>query len=208
MTTPPACAPCWTSTARSAAPTCPSSSCCTPFAPVSPPSRRSLAGPSGTTWPPTPRGRRPSTRRWPPTWRSGRPTSLRPTIGDRWDMWSRAVVAMGALLAALLREHPDLRGTVLDLPGAAETARTALTAAGLADRADIVASSFFDPLPPGAGGYLLCAVMHDWDDGSARAILRRCAEAAGTHGGVFVVEKFVTDSDHRTEMDLRVLVYF
>ena len=25
---------------------------------------------------------------------------------------------------------------------------------------------------------------------------------------MFVVEKFVTDSDHRTEMDLRVLAYF
>jgi len=113
-----------------------------------------------------------------------------------------------ALLAALLREHPDLRGTVLDLPGAAEAARTALTAAGLADRGDAIAGSFFDPLPPGAGGYLLCAILHDWDDAAARTILRRCAEAAGTDGRVFVVEKFVTDADPRTEMDLRVLVYF
>ena len=114
----------------------------------------------------------------------------------------------GALLAALLREHPDLRGMVLDLPGAAEAARTALTAAGLADRGDAIAGSFFDPLPPGAGGYLLCAILHDWDDAAARTILRRCAEAAGTDGRVFVVEKFVTDADPRTEMDLRVLVYF
>jgi hypothetical protein len=114
----------------------------------------------------------------------------------------------GSLLIAMLHRHPDLQGTVLDLPGAAEAARKALTAAGLADRSDAVAGSFFDPLPPGAGGYLLCAVLHDWDDGSARAILRRCAQAAGTRGRVFVVEKLVTDTDHRTEMDLRVLVYF
>jgi hypothetical protein len=114
----------------------------------------------------------------------------------------------GSLLIAMLHRHPDLQGTVLDLPGAAEAARKALTAAGLADRSDAVAGSFFDPLPPGAGGYLLCAVLHDWDDGSARAILRRCAQAAGTDGRVFVVEKFVTDTDHRTEMDLRVLAYF
>jgi hypothetical protein len=114
----------------------------------------------------------------------------------------------GALLAALLREHPDLRGTVLDLPGAAAAARKVLTAAGLADRSDAEAGSFFDPLPPAAAGYLLCAVLHDWDEAAARTILRRCAEAAGTDGRVFVVEKFVTDSDHRTEMDLRVLAYF
>jgi hypothetical protein len=114
----------------------------------------------------------------------------------------------GALLAVLLREHPDLRGTVLDLPGAVEAARKALTAAGLADRGDAKAGSFFDPLPPGAGGYLLCAVLHDWDDAAARAILRRCAEAAGADGRVLVVEKFATDADGRTEMDLRVLAYF
>jgi hypothetical protein len=114
----------------------------------------------------------------------------------------------GTLLAALLRRHPGLRGTVLDLPGAADAARAALTAAGLADRADAVAGSFFDPLPPGAGGYLLCAVLHNWDDAAARAILRRCAEAAGTGGKVLVVERFVTDTDSRTEMDLRVLAYF
>jgi hypothetical protein len=114
----------------------------------------------------------------------------------------------GTLLAALLREYPGLRGTVLDLPGAAEAARRALAAAGLADRGDAVAGSFFDPLPPGAGGYLLCAVLHNWDDAAARAILRRCAEAAGKHGRVFVVEKLVTDTDPRTEMDLRGLAYF
>ena len=83
-----------------------------------------------------------------------------------------------------------------------------MTATGLADRSDAMAGSFFDPLPPGAGGYLLCAVLHDWDDAPARAILRRCAQAAGTDGRVFVVEKLVTDTDHRTEMDLRVLAYF
>jgi hypothetical protein len=114
----------------------------------------------------------------------------------------------GSLLAALLRGHPGLRGTVLDLPTTVEAARARLRAAGLADRGDAVAGSFFDPLPPGAGGYLLCAVLHDWDDQAAGAILRRCAEAAGTSGRVFVVEKFATDSDQRTEMDLRVLAWF
>ena len=38
--------------------------------------------------------------------------------------------------------------------------------------------------------------------------MRRCAEAAGTQGRVFVAEKMVTDTDTRTEMDLRVLPYF
>ena len=75
--------------------------------------------------------------------------------------------------------------------------------------ADVVAGSFFDPLPAGAGGYLLSAILHDWDDEAARAILRRCAEAAGTDGAIMVVEKIGADGESlRTGMDLRMLAYF
>jgi predicted transcriptional regulator len=115
----------------------------------------------------------------------------------------------GGLLIALLTAHPDLRGTVFEQPATAEAAGKALRAAGLANRTHVVAGSFFDPLPPGAGGYLLSAVIHDWDDEAASAILRRCAEAAGPEVPVFVVEKIGADGETlRTEMDLRVLVYF
>jgi O-methyltransferase len=115
----------------------------------------------------------------------------------------------GSLLIQLLTEYPSLRGTVVDLPNAAETARTALTSAGFAHRGDVVAGSFFDPLPPGAGGYLLSLIIHDWDDDAARAILRRCAEAAGTTGSVFVIETIGDDGDApHTGMDLRMLVVY
>ena len=115
----------------------------------------------------------------------------------------------GALLIAILREHPALRGTDFDQPATAETARQALLAAGLAYRSEVVSGSFFDPLPPGAGGYVLSAIIHDWDDTAARAILRRCAEAAGATAPVLVVEKIGADGESlRTGMDLRMLAYF
>lgn len=115
----------------------------------------------------------------------------------------------GSLLIALLSEYPALRGTVLDLPDTAEAARTALAAAGFAARGRVVAGSFFDPLPSGADGYLLSAILHDWDDDGASAILRRCAEAVGRKGRVFVVEKIGPDGETlRTGMDVRVLAYF
>ena len=114
-----------------------------------------------------------------------------------------------SLLIALLTAHPALRGTVVDLPGAAAAARTSLTAAGFADRSDVVAGSFFDPLPPGAGGYLLSAIIHDWDDEAAGTILRRCAEAASADGRVFVIERIGADGESpNTERDLRMLAYF
>jgi hypothetical protein len=114
----------------------------------------------------------------------------------------------GTLLTALLRAHAGLRGTVLDQPATAEAARAALAAAGLADRAAASGGSFFDPLPPGGDAYLLCAVLHDWDDEAATAILSRCAEAAGG-GTVVVVEKTGPGGESpSTTMDLRVLAYF
>lgn len=114
----------------------------------------------------------------------------------------------GALLCSLLRRHPALRGTVLDLAGPAASARKTLQDNGFADRADVLTGSFFDPIPPGAGGYLLSFVIHDWNDDDARAILRRCAEAAGPDGRVFVIEAPGGDGESpSTEMDLRMLTY-
>ena len=115
----------------------------------------------------------------------------------------------GTLLALMLREHPKLRGTVFDQPLTAAAARGNLAAGGLADRCDVVAGDFFDPLPRGAGGYVLCAVLHDWNDGAARSILQRCAKAAAPKGKVFVIEKTGAGGEAvSTEMDLRLLVYF
>ena len=115
----------------------------------------------------------------------------------------------GSLMVALLQAYPQLRVTVVDLPDPVEAARAALETAGLADRGEAVVGSFFDALPPDAGAYLLCAILHDWNDEAARAILRRCAEAAGSKGLVLVVEKVGPDGETvRTEMDLRMLAYF
>lgn len=94
----------------------------------------------------------------------------------------------GTLLIALLNEYPSLRGTVLELPEMAESARKRFEAAGFGDRAAAVSGDFFAELPAGAEGYLLCAVLGDWDDEDACRILRRCAAAAGEDGAVFVIE--------------------
>jgi hypothetical protein len=139
-----------------------------------------------------------------------------PAVVGAFD-WSRCghVVDVGGgngtLLAALLTAYPSLRGTVFDQPATVDAAIATLRAAGVGDRADVVAGSFFDEdaIPAGAGAYLLCAVLHDWDDESAAAILRRCAAAAGDAGRVVVVEKTGAEgAEPSTAMNLRVLVYF
>lgn len=115
----------------------------------------------------------------------------------------------GALLIAILRQYPDLSGTVVDLPVAVSIARRALVYAGLADRATAAVGSFFDQLPHGAGGYVLSAVIHNWDDEQARTILTNCSKAAGEGGRVFIIERIGPDGGSpSTETDLRMAAYF
>ncbi|MEW1584839.1 methyltransferase [Micromonospora vinacea] len=112
----------------------------------------------------------------------------------------------GALLIGLLNAYPTLRGTVLEMPDNCETARKSVAESGLGERLDVVAGSFFDPLPAGAGGYVLSFVLHNWADGPAREILRRCAQAAGQTGAVLVVEQTGPGGEAtHTGMDLRML---
>jgi hypothetical protein len=114
----------------------------------------------------------------------------------------------GTLIAEVLRRHPHLHGTLADLPETAARARQRLAGLGLDGRCEVAGQSFFDPLPAGADAYLLSRVIHDWDDAAATAILRRCAEAAGSAGRVLVIESHATDGDPAAfaEMNLRMLV--
>src|SRR5262249_38998747 len=53
----------------------------------------------------------------------------------------------GYLLAEVLRTHPHVRGTLVDLPRPVSRSSQVFAAAGASDRATAVAQSFFDPLP-------------------------------------------------------------
>lgn len=92
----------------------------------------------------------------------------------------------GGLLRTLLRAEPELRGTLVDLPAR-------LAGVEAQDRLELAPGSFFDPLPAAADVYLLSGVLNDWNDSDATAILRRCAEAAGTNGRVVVVGHLYED---------------
>jgi 2,7-dihydroxy-5-methyl-1-naphthoate 7-O-methyltransferase len=135
-------------------------------------------------------------------------------VADGYDWTTAQHVAdigggTGTLIAEVLRRNPRLRGTLADLPETAARARQYLAGLGLDGRCEVVGQSFFDPLPAGADTYLLSRVIHDWDDAAASAILRRCAEAAGSTGRVLVIESHGTpggDPGAFAEMNLRMLV--
>jgi len=92
----------------------------------------------------------------------------------------------GTLLAEILRTHPEVHGTLIELPGTVARSCEVFQAAGVADRVTAVGQSFFDPLPAGADLYLLMKVLNDWPDREAASILRRCAEAMHPSGRLMI----------------------
>jgi hypothetical protein len=115
----------------------------------------------------------------------------------------------GATLIALLREQPQLQGTVLDLPHVADEAREAIGAAGLSDRCRFVAGSFFDAVPAGADVYVLSAILHDWADEPSRRILRTLRTAMRRDSLLLLLESVIApgnDPDNAKLLDLHMLV--
>ncbi len=97
----------------------------------------------------------------------------------------------GSLLATALKRHPQMRGILFDLPGVIERARANLQAAGIADRCQAIAGSFFESVPPGADAYLMRHIIHDWDDARATTILRNVHRAMGAGGKLLVIESVI-----------------
>ena len=95
----------------------------------------------------------------------------------------------GTLIAALLAAHPASRGILFDREHVVSGAEPILRAAGVLDRCEIVAGSFFESVPEGADAYVLKWIIHDWEDEESVAILRTCRAAMGTDAVVLLIER-------------------
>lgn len=127
--------------------------------------------------------------------------------------WSDEVVVdvgggTGKLLAELLSRNPGLRGIVFDLPHAEETARSNLSAVGVAERCSFVSGDFFGVVPPGGDVYVLAKILHDWDDEPATRILRGCRAAMTPEARLLIVDSIVPEEGGLIPklLDLHMLV--
>jgi O-methyltransferase domain len=103
----------------------------------------------------------------------------------------------GRLLRALLDAAPWTRGTVVDLAEVVSGAGEVLGALA-AHRWSAVAGSFFEPgaIPDGHDRYVMQAIMHDWPDEQAGAILRNIRAAMATDSRLWVVDSILDPSEH------------
>ena len=111
---------------------------------------------------------------------------------------------VGHFLTAALRRAPDATGVLVERPEVLARAETG-------ERVTLVPADLFtDDLPAGADAYVLKAVLHNWPDDRALALLRRLRAVVGT-GTLYVIEQVVAPGngfDHAKFLDVDMLVLF
>lgn len=115
----------------------------------------------------------------------------------------------GALLTEILRLHPRSRGILIETPAVLAAAAPYLRTAGLADRVALTPGDICRDLRATADIYLLKWVLHDWDDSTCQAILRRIGAAMPVGATLLVIEgvqHHTTPHPRFSMIDLQMLV--
>jgi hypothetical protein len=99
----------------------------------------------------------------------------------------------GKFLRTILQLHPEMKGTVFDLPSTIERAKQHFIGDPWGSRIAAMGGDFFHSVPEGADAYVLCGVIHNWDDDPAVQILRNCHLAMNRKGRLLLVEVVVPD---------------
>ncbi len=118
----------------------------------------------------------------------------------------------GRFLADILVANPKVQGILFDLPNVVVGASPLLEASGVAGRVEVVAGDFLKGVPSGAEAYLLKAVIHDWDDARAVAILGNCRNVMIPGSKLLIVERVMPEKAEKGQavdaylLDLEMLV--
>jgi O-methyltransferase/methyltransferase family protein len=115
----------------------------------------------------------------------------------------------GLFLATILENHPDMNGTLFELPQVVHS-----LAGGplerFKNRVRVVAGDMFTSVPAGADAYIMKRIVHDWSDEQCGKILSSC-RAGVTKGGKLLVVDSVVPADANYDpskvMDLMMMLF-
>ena len=116
----------------------------------------------------------------------------------------------GGFVKATLTKNRDLRAVLFDQEDVVAHALAAL--GDCADRCAIEAGDFFTHVPSGGDLYVLCQILHDWDDASCLKILGNCRAAMEREARLLMIERVLDLAPGKTDptsflsdMDMMVL---
>ena len=114
----------------------------------------------------------------------------------------------GQFLRSILQFYPEMTGIVFDSCNELSVE----CAKNKEDRCSFISGNFFDSVPERAEAYLLCGVLHDWNDERAAVILRSCREAMPKNGRLLIIETIVPETDSASfskllDINMMVMTY-
>lgn len=102
----------------------------------------------------------------------------------------------GHLICNILREHPQLHGTVLELESTIKNKELLWAEKmGMADRCKYVAGDMFREVPS-SDAYIMKMILHDWSDEECVKILSNIQKASPANGRVLIVEHVVPGPEY------------
>ena len=120
--------------------------------------------------------------------------------------------ATGQLSMSVAKQHPHLRCTSADLPGATRIAERKIAAAGLADRVSAVPLDFFSGPLPKADVITMGMILHDWNLEKKMHLIRAAYDALPPGGALVVIENLIDDARRENAfglmMSLNMLIEF
>jgi hypothetical protein len=101
----------------------------------------------------------------------------------------------GTVMMATLNRYPALNGILFDQPHVLERTAEKILAAGLKDRCEMHAGSFFEAIPAGADAYSMRHILHDWTDELCVNILSNIRKAIPAGGRLLIIEAVVPEGN-------------
>jgi hypothetical protein len=137
-------------------------------------------------------------------------------IASAYD-WTKAETAVdvgggaGSLLAAILEQHTEKRGILIEQPEVLPDAERLLSERGVRGRCELLGGSFFDPITATGEVWTMSQILHDWPDAECRSILQRCRDAMRETDRLLVVEMLTVPCQPNpgvAMLDMMMLLYF
>jgi predicted O-methyltransferase YrrM len=101
----------------------------------------------------------------------------------------------GIYACSLAAHHPHLRAAVYEKAPVHKVAAQAIAGRGWAEKVEVIEGDMFaHDLPAGFDLHLFSNVLHDWDDRTVRALLRK-SFAALSPGGMLIIHDVIINAD-------------